>query len=330
MSKFTVVIADYDYDIVASEVEILNEIGAEVVTAHCKTEEEVIEVAKHADGIICQYAPISRKVIDSLLNCKVVARYGIGFDTIDVKAATEKGIFICNVTDYCWDEVSDHAFALLIVQARKIVQQDRNVKDGVWDFKAGLPINRLRGQVLGLVGFGNIPQTLAKKAQAFGLKVISYDPFVPVSVASNMGVELVGLEMLCQQSDFISVHTPLNKSTRGMIGKEQFAQMKKNAFIINTARGPIIEEQTLIAALNAKEIAGAGLDVLEDEPISLDNPLRNMENVILNPHISYYSSESVTELKRKTARNIVDVLIGYYPSYIVNKELKEYIVLADK
>lgn len=330
MSKFKVVITDYDYELVDAEIKMLNAIDAEVITAHCKTEAEVIEVAKDADGIICQYAPITQYVIEELENCKVVARYGIGFDTIDVKAATEKDIFVCNVTDYCWDEVSDHAFALLMSWGRKIVQQNRAVYNGVWDYKVGLPIRRLQEQSLGLVGYGHIPQTLAKKAQAFGMKVIAYDPFIPKQIAEETNVELVDLDTLCAQADYISVHTPLNKSTKGIISNQQFKQMKETAFLINTARGPVIDEQALIEALSNKEIAGAGLDVLELEPISEDNPLREMDNVILTPHIAYYSSESELELKQKTAQNIIDVLTGYYPSYIVNQDVKEKVKLANK
>lgn len=330
MSKFKVVITDFDYDIIEPEIKMLNSIGAEVITAHCKTEDEVIEVAKDADGIICQYAPVTRNVIEKLTKCRVVARYGIGFDTIDVDAATERNIIVCNVTDYCWGEVSDHAFALLISWGRKIVQQDRAVYDGVWDYKAGLPIRRLQGQVLGLIGYGHIPQTLAKKAQAFGMEVIAYDPFIPVQIADKTNVKLVDLDTLCIQADYVSVHTPLNKSTKGIISHKQLKQMKETAFLINTARGPVIDEQALIKALYNKEIAGAGLDVLEVEPISEDNPLRKMENVILTPHIAYYSSESELELKQKTAQNIIDVLTGFYPSYIVNKDIMEKVKLANK
>ncbi|MGP4105862.1 C-terminal binding protein [Virgibacillus sp. L01] len=330
MGRFKVVVTDFNYDTIAPEIELLERIGAEVVSAQCRTEEEVIQAAKDADGIISQYAPISRKVIEQLTNCKVVSRYGIGYDVIDVDAATEKGILVCNVTDYCIEEVSDHAFALLMASARKIVEQDKCVRRGVWDYKATAPIYRLSNQILGLVGFGNIPQQLAKKAQAFGITVIAHDPFIPVQVAGQLDVELVDLSTLCQRSDFISVHAPLNEQTKGMIGKEQFKQMKEQAFLINTSRGPVVDEQSLIEALSENVITGASLDVLETEPIDLNNPLLEMKNVTLTAHIAWNSKEAELELKSKVAQNVADVLTGYYPTYLVNKEIKGKVLLRDK
>lgn len=330
MAKFKVVVTDYEYDSMELEREVLEKAGAEMVLAQCRTEEEVIEAARDADGIINQYAPISRKVIESLENCKVISRYGIGVNTVDLEAATEKGIIVGNVTDYCLDEVSDHAMALLLASARKVAEYTQAVKSGNWDFKVGVPIYRLRGRVLGLVGLGNIPQTLAKKAQAFGLKVIASDPFIPEAVAEALNVELVSLEELSERSDFISVHAPLNAHTEGMISTDQFDRMKKEAFIINTARGPVIDEKALIEALQNGKIAGAALDVVEVEPIDPDNPMLKMDNVILNPHVAFYSEESRDELQRKTAENVADVLSGFYPTYLVNKTVKEKVTLKDK
>lgn len=322
MKKFKVVVTDFEYTSLAPEQEVLQKIGIELTTAQCKTEEDVIEACKDADGLLNQYAPITRKVIEKLENCKVIARYGVGVNTIDVEAATEKGIIVSNVTDYCIDEVSDHAFALLMSAARKVVQLNTSVKSGNWDFNVGVPIFRLRNRVLGLVGLGQIPQALAKKAQAFGLKVIAFDPFVSNDVAEKLNVKLVSVEQLCKESDFVSIHAPLNEHTKGLIGIEEFEAMKKEAFIINTARGAVIDEQALIEALQRGEIAGAALDVVEEEPIGKDNPLLKMDNVILNPHVAWYSEEAQEELKRKTAQNVVDVLSGYFPKYVVNHCLK--------
>ncbi|NEU30835.1 C-terminal binding protein [bacterium LRH843] len=330
MGKFKVVISDYEFATLAPEEEILKTVDAELVRAQCRTEEEVIEAAKDADAILNQYAPISRKVIESLPNLKVVSRYGVGVNTIDIDAATEHGVMVGNVTDYCMDEVSDHAFSLLIACARKVVTLNNAVKDGNWDYKVGVPIFRLPGRVLGLVGFGRIPQTLARKAQAFGIKVIAYDPYLPAEVAQGMNVDLVELNDLCAKADFISVHSPLMESTRGMISDEQFNLMKKETFIINTARGPVIDEKAMIRALEAGKIAGAGLDVLENEPIEENNPLLKMDNVILNPHVAWYSEESELELKRKVAQNVADVLGGYYPTYLFNRDVKEKVILKDK
>ncbi|MGP4062854.1 C-terminal binding protein [Halobacillus sp. H74] len=320
MSKFKVLVADYTYSTLEPEKKVLETADAEMISAQCRTEEDVIEAAQGVDGIICQYAPITKNVIERLDKCKVIARYGVGFDTIDVQAATEKGIMVSNVTDYCLDEVSNHAFALLMACARKIVQLNESVKNGTWDSKIAKPIYRLNGQKLGLVGLGNIPQTLAMKAKAFGLEVLAYDPFVSTETAENTGVKLVDLETLCKEADYLSVHPPLNKHTQGMISDDQFKWMKKSAYIINTSRGGVIDESALIRALQANEIAGAGLDVLETEPISEDNPLLEMPNVILNPHSAYYSEESELELKQKTAQNVADVLSGKVPPYLVNKD----------
>lgn len=330
MSKFKVVITDYEFRSIEPEIEILESVGAEVIAVQCTTEEEVIQVAKDADGILNQYAPITSRVIQQLEKCKVIARYGIGFDTIDVEAASSKAIAVANVTDYCIDEVSDHTLALLLAAARKIVHLNHLVKSGGWDFEASKPIFRLRDRVLGLVGFGNIPQLVAKKAQAFGLRVLAYDPYVPAHIAESMQVEMVDLDELCKQSDFLSVHPPLNKHTRGMISTEQFNLMKEEAVIINTARGPIIDEQALIQALLDQKIAGAALDVLETEPIAQDSPLLTMDHVIINPHVAYYSEESVLSLQRKTAQNVADVLSGYYPQYLVNKEIKSNLSLKER
>ncbi|SEI02195.1 D-3-phosphoglycerate dehydrogenase [Halobacillus karajensis] len=321
MSKFKVLIADYTYSTLEPEKKVLETAGAEVITAQCRTEEDVIEAAHGVDGIICQYAPISKKVIDQLATCKIVARYGVGFDTIDVPAATEKGIMVTNVTDYSLDEVSNHAFALLMACARKVVQLNESVQNGRWDSKVAKPIYRLHGQTLGLIGFGNIPQRLALKAKAFGLEILAYDPFVSNDLAKELGVKLVDLQQLCALSDYISVHPPLNKHTKGMVSDEQFRAMKESAYIINTSRGAVIDEPALIRALEANEIAGAGLDVLETEPMAKDNPLLSMPNVIITPHSAYYSVESELELKQKTAQNVADALSGKEPAYLVNKDV---------
>jgi D-3-phosphoglycerate dehydrogenase / 2-oxoglutarate reductase len=330
VKKFKVVVTDFEYESLQPEIDVLSELDVELVKAQCKTEEEVIEACRDADGMINQYAPITRKVIENLTQCKVIARYGVGVNTIDVDAATEHGIVVGNVTDYSIDEVSDHAFALLLALARKVVKLNAEVKAGVWDFNIGKPAFRLRGRTLGLIGLGRIPQALAKKAQAFGIKVVAYDPFMPAEAAKELEVELLSLNEVCEVSDFVSVHAPLMETTKGMISDEQFLKMKKEAFIINTARGPVIDESALIRALEAGQIAGAGLDVAEVEPMLRDNPLLEMENVIITPHIAWYSEESELELKRKTARNVVDVLSGFYPDYLFNRDVKEKINLREK
>ncbi|WCK56572.1 C-terminal binding protein [Aneurinibacillus sp. Ricciae_BoGa-3] len=323
MKKWKVVVTDWEYEDLRFEQAVLNDESIELIPAQCKTEEEVINVCRDADAIINQYAPLSQRVIESLKKCKVITRYGVGVDTIDLKAATDRGICVANVPDYCVDEVSDHALALLLSWSRKVTLSNKYVKNGVWDFKVTQPIYRLRGRVLGLVGFGKIPQALAEKVKPLGIQVIAYDPYIPEEIAEKQDVTLVSLDELCQQSDFISVHAPLTSSTRGLIGKNEFSLMKDNAVVINTSRGPLIHEESLIEALQKEKIAGASLDVVEGEPISSNHPFLKMDNVILTPHVAWYSEESAAELRTKAAMGVVDVLLYCeYPKYLVNKEVK--------
>jgi D-3-phosphoglycerate dehydrogenase / 2-oxoglutarate reductase len=330
MKKWKVVVTDWEYADLRFEQAVLNDDSMELIPAQCKSEEEVIAACREADAIINQYAPLSRRVIESLENCKVITRYGVGVDTIDLEAATERGICVANVPDYCVDEVSDQALALLLSWTRKVPLSNQYVKDGIWDFKITQPIYRLRGRVLGLVGFGKIPQALAEKVKPLGIQVIAYDPYISEEVAERMGVTLVSLEELCKQAHFVSVHAPLTSSTRGLIGKNEFSLMKSNAVVINTSRGPLIDEVSLIEALEKGRISGAALDVVEVEPLSSDHPLLQMDNVILTPHVGWYSEESAAELRSKAAMGVADVLLhGEYPKYLINKQVKESLNLSD-
>ncbi|KIL39884.1 2-hydroxyacid dehydrogenase [Gordoniibacillus kamchatkensis] len=330
MAAYKVVITDYEYKSLQVEEDILSELNVEFVRAQCRTEEEVIAAAHDADAILNQYAPITKRVIDSLTRCKVISRYGVGVNTIDVEAATAKGIVVANCTDYCLDEVADHAMALMLSMARKVALLAASVKRGVWDYKRGVPIYRLRGRVLGLVGFGRIPQNLARKAAAFGMRVIAFDPYATKEIAAEFAVELVDLPTLCRTADIVSVHAPLTQQTIGLIGREQFVLMKREAFLVNTSRGPVVAEEALIEALRQGLIAGAALDVLEEEPIRPDHPLLSFEQVIVTPHVAWYSEESEQELKRKVARNVVDVLSGYFPAYWANPQVKAALALKRK
>ncbi|RBW70946.1 C-terminal binding protein [Bacillus taeanensis] len=324
MKTFKVVVTDWEFENLQYEEAVLQDKRIELVKAQCRTEEEMIKVCRDADALINQYAPISKKVIDALENCKVITRYGVGVNTIDLEAAAYKGICVANVPDYCMDEVADHALALLLSWTRKVTLANAYIKEDKWDFKVTRPIYRLRGRTLGLVGFGKIPQSLAEKVKPLGLEVIAYDPYCPKETADEFGVLLVSLEALCEQADIISVHTPLTEGTKGMISKAQFDVMKEEALIINTSRGPVIDEEALIEALQNKKIAGAALDVVEEEPIRSDHPFLEMENVILTPHAAWYSEEAEKEMRSKAAMGVADVLLHQqYPKYLVNKEVKE-------
>ena len=312
-----VVITDCDHPSVEIEKEILSEIDPEFVLAYCNTEDEVIEVAQDAGGIINQYAPITRRVIESLKKCKVIARYGVGVDNIDIEAATEYGIIVANVPDYCIDEVSTHTMALIIACARGITLLDSKIREKKWDFTLAKPLFRTKGKTLGLFGLGRIARAVAQKASGFGFKIIAYDPYIS---KVNGEIKLVKFPQLLSDSDFISIHAPLTDKTRHSFGESELKTMKKTAYLINTARGPIIDERNLYVALKERWIAGAALDVMEKEPPDWENLLPKLDNLIITPHISFYSEESYVELKTKTAKAVLSVLKGGLPRAMVNPQ----------
>jgi D-3-phosphoglycerate dehydrogenase len=317
--SWKVVITDCDQGSIKEEEEEFARIGVELVLAQVKGEEDLIRVCQEADGLINQYALLTRKVLQHLPKCKVISRYGVGVDSIDLRAATDLGIIVANVPDYCMDEVSNQTIAMILTLIRKTAFFDQKVKSGQWDFHPGIPIYRTRGKTLGLVGSGKIGLEVAKKISNFGVRVISFDPYLQ---KAPEGIELTDLDTVLKESDFISIHCPLNESTRHLIGEKEFKKMVKKPILINTSRGPIIDEKALIQALTEGLITGAGLDVLEKEPPDLRNPLLNMENVILSPHVSFYSEESICELKRRTAENVSSVLLGKWPRSVVNRDVK--------
>ncbi|MGG0792099.1 C-terminal binding protein [Peribacillus simplex] len=315
--SFKILLTDYEFEHLKYEEEIFQESGLEIefIKAQCKTEEEVMEQAKEVDAILNQYAPISRRVIDSLENTKIISRYGVGVNTIDLNAAKEKGITVANVPDYGMEEVSNHALALLLSSARKVTLLNKEVKKGNWDFKVCVPIHRFNEQTIGVLGFGRIPRRFIEKVKPLGFKTAAYDPFVSASDMDAVGVQKMELDEIIAEADYLSIHVPLIDDTYHLINEERLKQMKKNAVIINTARGPIIDEKALSDALEKGVIAGAALDVTEDEPVSTDSPLLTMDNVIITPHSAWYSEEAMVELRQKAARNIVQVLNGEITPY---------------
>ncbi|MBC7109102.1 MAG: C-terminal binding protein [Methanomassiliicoccales archaeon] len=319
--RWKVVVTDCNYPDLSIEEKELAEWDAQVIPSQCKTPDEVLALAKDADALISQYAPITQAVIQSLQRCKAIGRYGIGVDNIDVQAATARGIAVINVPSYCEEEVSDHALAMLLAWARRIVHYAEETRQGVWDWKTGRPIHRLKGQVLGLLGFGKIARLVARKAKVLGLVVIAHDPYVPDKVFADEGVKRVDLEDLLTQSDFLSIHVPLTDSTRHLINAETLAKMKPSACLINTSRGGVVDEFALVQALKEGRLAGACLDVTEPEPPSLDNPLLKMPQVLISPHVAWYSEESQVELRTKIARDIGRALNGLLPEGLVNREL---------
>jgi D-3-phosphoglycerate dehydrogenase len=308
-----------------------HKIGAQLVKKLCRSEDDLISIAHDADAIITGGEPYSRKVIEKLTKCRIISNIGIGYDGIDVEAATEHGIFITNVPDYCLEEMAEHTLALILACGRKLLRFNRAVREGKWDSRAPReirekirpPMFRLKGQTLGLIGLGRIPRTLVPKAKALGLRVIAYDPYVSKDAAAELGVEMVGFEQLLRESDFVSLHAALTKDNQHMMGLEQFKKMKRTAYLINTARGGLIDEQALNTALSEGIIAGAGLDVLDPEPPSRDNPLFKCDNVIITAHSANYSEESQAELLRRPEEEVFRVLRGEWPCCPVNPQVKE-------
>jgi len=272
--------------------------------------DDIIAVAKDADAVLVTYAKLTREVITQFSRCRAIGRFGLGVDNIDLVAAKEKGIAVNYVPDYCIREVSDHAMALLLALIRKIPFSNKLVQSGRWEMPAVVPIRRIEGTVLGLIGFGHIPRLVAPKAQAFGIKVIAYDPFAKPEAFKAAGVESVDLDTLLRSSDYVSMHAPLLPATRGMVNAPAFAKMKKGAYVVNTARGPLIDEPALVAALDSGQVGGAGLDVVAAEPLAKDSPLLGRDNVIISPHTAFYSIEALNELQTKCASDVARVLSG--------------------
>ena len=319
MSALLVAVADSVFPNLDLARSVVSRAGAELRLAPQPTPEAIVATTREADALLVTYAKITAEMIREMKRCRIISRFGIGVDNVDIEAATRAGIVVTKVPDYCIDEVSDHAMALLLSLVRKIPFSSARAHAGRWEMPAVAPIHRLRGTVLGLVGFGRIPQIVAPKAQAFGLRVVAYDPYVPQAVMDLAGVGRVDFAELLKISDYISIHSPLLPETHHMFSAEAFRQMKPGAVIVNTSRGPVVDEAALAHALDAKQLAGAALDVLEQEP-PVNSPLFGRENVILTPHTSFYSVESLEELQTKAAEEVVRVLSGQPPRNPVNPE----------
>jgi D-3-phosphoglycerate dehydrogenase len=318
---FVVAVTDYVFASLEPERAVLEPLGVELRPKQCRSEEEIIALTRDADAVLNCYAKMTARVIENLERCRIIARYGIGVDNVDLAAATKARIPVTNVPDYCIDEVSDHALALLLALARRVTVADARVKAGAWDVVAHAGIRRLRGRTLGLLGFGKIARALASKAQALGMKVMAYDPYLAPEEIGRFGAEPAGLEKLLAEADAVSIHVPLCPETRNLIGERELARMKPAAFLINTSRGGIVDEQALASALKETRLAGAALDVLSVEPPPTDHPLRQALNIILTPHLAFYSRESVIELQTKAAEEVARALRGEPPRCPVNPEI---------
>ena len=316
MSNPTIAVADSVFPNLDLAKEALTRVNAgEFQMSEDGSASSILAVAAYADALFVTYSQINAEVIAGLNNCKVIGRFGIGVDNIDLVAAGEKGITVCYAPVYCLDEVSDHAMALLLACARKIPFANKRASEGRWEMPAVVPIGRFRGKTIGLIGLGNIPQKIVGKAQAFGINVIASDPYCPEDVFSRLNVEKVELDDLLGRSDYVSVHAPLTPETENMFNMDAFKKMKNTAYLINTARGPLVEINDLAAALDAGEIAGAGLDVLPEEPPATDNPLLGRDDVVLTPHTGFYSEDALLDLQTTVATDVASVLAGEEPKY---------------
>ncbi len=318
MPRTLIAITDSPFPSLDPAKKALARLDPEYRMAKSASADDILAVAHDAEAVLVTYAKLPRDLLRQLTRCKAIGRFGLGVDNIDLPAAKEYGIAVNYVPDYCLREVSDHAMTLLLALARKVTFANRLVQSGRWELPPLVPLRRLEGQVLGLVGFGNIPRTLAPKAKAFGLKVITYDPYVNTEALAATGVESVSFDDLLAHADFISVHAPLQPATRGLMNAKAFAKMKKGAYLINTARGPLVDEAALIAALDSGHLGGAALDVVTHEPLAKDSPLLRRDNVIITPHTAYYSVEALEELQTKCASDVARVLSGEKAIYPIS------------
>jgi len=320
-----VVIADHDYGNLDIERPILEAAGARVVALQAKSEEDLFEEARDCDAIINQYARVGAATIERMERCKVIARYGIGVDIVDVEAATRKGILVTNVRDYCTDEVADHAIGLWLALARKLVQYNAATHNGIWQWQTGRPIYRLRGRTMGIVSFGKIGQAIAQRAKVFGVSLIAYDPYLPRDVFLTKGVNRVGKDEILERSDYLMMQVPMTPETLHFLGEAELSRMKQGSIIVNTGRGPTIDNRALYRALVRKQIAGAGLDDPEEEPAKRKrwdpsgNPLFSLDNVIVTSHVAYYSEESIRLARETAACEVARILKGERPLNPVNE-----------
>jgi D-3-phosphoglycerate dehydrogenase len=319
--KAKVVITDYVWESLDVEKRTLGDL-AELVALKTKKPEEFIDAAKDCDALLNTYAgPITAEVMAKMPKCRIIARYGIGVDTIDLEAATRAGIIVTNNPSYCIEEVAEHTMALLLACARKIAFYDRLVRAGRWEVPPGKPIYRLVGRTLGLVGFGNIARAVAVRAAAFGMRVLYSDPFVKEGQFDAPGKK-AEMDMLLREADFVSLHPPLTPETRKLMNDAAFSKMKPSAFLINCSRGPVVDTEALVRALDAKRIAGCALDTTDPEPLPDPHPLRGRDNVIVAPHAAWYSEQAMAGLQAGAPGEVRRVLSGEWPVNVVNRAVK--------
>jgi len=293
-------------------------------------EDELIDNLRDADVVLVNMAPITRRVMENLPRCRAVVRYGVGVDNVDLEAASECGIVVAHVVDFCTEEVANHALLLLLACAKRLLPLDRDVRQGRWARGPVPDLPPIFGQTLGIVGLGNIGRALADKAQALDLHVVAYDPYADPRMAEECNVRLCSLKELLQQSDYVSVNVPLTAETHHLIGAEELALMKPTAVLINTARGALVDEEALVEALGSGRIAAAGLDVFEEEPLPPDSPLCGLDNVVLTPHSAGLSEVSMKKVRVEVGKAAADVLAGRWPKQVANPSVRPRVELTPR
>jgi D-3-phosphoglycerate dehydrogenase len=320
--SWKVIITDVSFSNINFEQTELQQIDATLVRLDCRTADDVVRQCQDADALLVQYAPITADVLNCLPNLKAISRYGIGVDMIDLTAATLHDVLVCNVPDYCIEEVATHALAMILYWARRLAAYQQDVKSRRWNLNEiddAHRVHRLRGQTLGLVGAGRIARHLAKMVNALGMRVITYDPYIQSDPLD--AVQSVSFDELIETSDFISIHCPLTNETKGLFDERVFQAMKPSAVLVNTSRGAVVKNSAMEKALRNGWIAGVGLDNLEQEPPDWEEPLLNIPNMVITPHVAFYSEESLKDLQRLTAKAIVDLYRNIKPEGLLNPEL---------
>ncbi len=315
----TVVVTECDHDAFLQEETVTRDAGMAFRVEQAHDHAALADACADADGVLVQYATIDGPLMDALPRLQVVGRYGVGVDSVDLDAATERGIVVCNVPDYGTEAVSDHAIAMALAVARGIPLLDRGVRAGRVDLPAVRPLHQIAGRTFGVVGLGRIGQATARKAAGLGYEVVGFDVLATPG-GTYRGVPAVTLDELCARADVVSVHVPLHEGTRGLLDTDRLARMKPTTVVVNTARGGVVDTAALVDALERGALGGAAIDTHEVEPLPTDHPLTRLDNVVLTPHLAWYSEESYGELKRRTAQNVVDVLAGRVPRDVVNPE----------
>jgi D-3-phosphoglycerate dehydrogenase len=306
--KLRVVITDHSFPNVAIEQGIIEAAGCELGTFQCKTEQEVIAATKDSDAILVQFAPITGAVIAQLSRCKAIVRYGVGIDNVDIEAARARAIIVCNVPNYCIDEVADHSFALAMALTRQILEIDSQVKQSVWSNTPPKPMLASRQMTFVTIGFGRIARALLERARACKFNVATCDPYLAANIDLPMGVRNLSMDEALAAADILSLHVPLTQATHHLINADTLASLKPTSFLINTARGGLVDSIALADALDSGRLAGAGLDVFEREPLPANHPLRKCANVLLTSHVAWYSEISGSELQKMAAEEAVRAL----------------------